>query len=133
MVDPHDPLRRWRELRARPPKTLVIPDEPIEAVEPTPPPSAPADDDGGEGGNEEVALPFHCARCDKRWGGLSTTHCAVCHRTFSAPTPFVAHRKEGICRHPASIGQVEYQRSGYRVWGTSGGREAGVFSKGTAA
>lgn len=47
-------------------------------------------------------------------------HCASCHRTFGGVTGFDAHRKDGTCLPPSSLGMVE--RDG--VWRTPMSTEA---------
>ena len=41
-------------------------------------------------------------------------HCGVCHRTWGGVTGFDAHRRDGVCLDPATLGYVE--RDG--VWRT---------------
>lgn len=47
----------------------------------------------------------------------SQAHCAAlgCHRTFGGVTGFDAHRRDGICLPPASLGMV---RSDLGIWRT---------------
>ncbi len=75
--------------------------------------------------------PHTCGGCNNRWAGSRTCHCAApqCHRTFSSPTSFDAHRirrgaREGQCADPATAGLVLMQRAGYQVWGHPADEEA---------
>lgn len=61
-------------------------------------------------------LPNMCGRCDNRWGGMNTAHCAACHLTFTGITAFDAHRRGGVCAVPAEVGLVESSRN-YECWG----------------
>lgn len=51
----------------------------------------------------EPVLPHSC-KCGRRWSGLSTCHCSVCHVTFGGYTNFDRHRNNGKCLTPESIG-----------------------------
>lgn len=58
-----------------------------------------------------------CSGCKARWGGLSTAHCAACHRTFSGVSAFEKH-KPGQCLHPSSVGLIILRKSGnQQIWG----------------
>lgn len=35
---------------------------------------------------------FGCTKCPERWTGRTTAHCSACHRTFTGPSAFDAHR-----------------------------------------
>jgi hypothetical protein len=62
-------------------------------------------------------LPFGC-RCGARWAGSNTAHCAgECHRTFSGVGPFDAHRSNGHCREPESVGMSVLAGRAYECWG----------------
>jgi hypothetical protein len=62
-------------------------------------------------------LPFGC-RCGARWAGSGTAHCAAqCHRTFSGAGPFDAHRRDGKCLDPATIGMSLVGGRAYECWG----------------
>jgi len=65
-----------------------------------------------------VLLPHSC-RCGSRWSGLSTAHCAAasCHQTFTGPSAFSDHRRDGRCVPPAAAGMVLRERAGYEAWG----------------
>lgn len=72
-------------------------------------------------GSDEVVLPWSCGGCSARWSGSRTAHCAAsCHATFTSPTSFDAHRRDGQCRDPRSAGLVEHRRVGYAAWGRPG-------------
>lgn len=47
-------------------------------------------------------------------------HCTVCHNTFSGVTYFDAHRSDGYCHNPASLG-LQLQDA---LWATPEGHEA---------
>ncbi|MGH3673766.1 MAG: hypothetical protein ACRDSH_24565 [Pseudonocardiaceae bacterium] len=51
--------------------------------------------------------PHSCSGCEARWTGSQAAHCAACHRTFSGPALFDAHRvltgTHGACRDPGSL------------------------------
>lgn len=72
-----------------------------------------------------------CGRCDARWGGLKTAHCATCHHTFTSITAFDKHRTgpadARTCLTPTDVGLIDAGR-GYPCWGQPGmeGREYGV-------
>lgn len=81
-------------------------------------------------------LPYECAKCHTRWGGLNTSHCSACHITTTGITAFDAHRTgshtatgEAIidkgkteprgprrCLPPESVGLVDAGRA-YPCWG----------------
>jgi hypothetical protein len=64
-------------------------------------------------------LPHGC-KCGARWSGGRTAHCpADCHKTFSGVTGFDAHRRNGQCLDPASIGLTLQPGRAYECWGTS--------------
>lgn len=66
-------------------------------------------------------LPHSCGSCDNRWAGASTAHCGGgrgCHVTFSSPSSFDRHRREGRCLAPAAAGLAALDRAGYVVWGS---------------
>lgn len=66
---------------------------------------------------DEPALPHTC-RCGARWAGNATAHCAAdCHKTFTSPTSFRAHRKDGHCKTPRGAGLIRTQRAGYVAYG----------------
>lgn len=66
----------------------------------------------------EPKLLFGCARCDERWNGKKTSHCGGCHETFSTPSTFDIHRRNGECLNPAFLQTLVRQgRAGYAVWG----------------
>lgn len=54
-------------------------------------------------------MEYSCPRCDARWRGVNTCHCAACHRTFAGPHLFDIHRstvgpgEHGSCRDPAGL------------------------------
>lgn len=81
-------------------------------------PSNPARGINGEPGTADPAtLPYTC-RCGTRWNGTRTAHCAAqCHRTFTGVTGFDAHRRDGQCVDPASLGMVVIPGRAYEVWG----------------
>lgn len=58
-----------------------------------------------------------CARCSDRWDGHNTSHCSVCHETFTTARIFGSHRRAGKCLTPQEIGLVLSQSS-YRCWAT---------------
>lgn len=45
---------------------------------------------------------YHCDECHATWRGLSTSHCARCHHTFTSDTAFDLHLKGDSCKDPAS-------------------------------
>ena len=63
-----------------------------------------------------------CAKCQARWGGLRTAHCAACHETFTVEAAFDKHcagsqTHDGRhCVDPATFGLVDAGRA-YRCWG----------------
>jgi len=59
-----------------------------------------------------VSAPFDygCNGCDNTWGGLSTCHCAACHRTFTNLKNFDKHRVKNACVDPESVGLVDAGR-----------------------
>lgn len=60
---------------------------------------------------------FGCARCTHRWTGYNTAHCGACHETFTGISAFDAHRRDGQCAHPTTVGLTLTQRS-YLCWGS---------------
>jgi len=68
---------------------------------------------------------FGCPRCDARWNGTSTAHCAACHETFTRVTVFDRHRtgthsRAGRhCLAPVAVGLVDAGRA-YQCWCTPG-------------
>jgi hypothetical protein len=68
--------------------------------------------------------PHQCGSCTLRWGGLNTSHCNGCHRTFTGMTAWEAHRtgthvKGRYCLDPADVGLVDAGRS-YPCWALPG-------------
>lgn len=75
--------------------------------------------------------PYGCPRCESRWGGLNTGHCAACHITFSGITAFDQHRAGSHVkgRHCLDPETTVFQRKdgtewslvklgrGYECWG----------------
>lgn len=61
-----------------------------------------------------------CSGCDNKWTGLSTCHCAGCHRTFTGITAFDHHRVGGKCVDPAERGLVPAVRRHWTGWGWPG-------------
>lgn len=61
-------------------------------------------------------LPF-AHGCGARWSGLSTAHCARCHRTFGGVSSFDRHRKDGACVDPADVGLSLLTGKAYPCWG----------------
>lgn len=47
-------------------------------------------------------------------------HCTVCHRTFGGVSGFDAHRRNGQCLDPVTLGMIERDR----VWRTPMADEA---------
>lgn len=81
-------------------------------------PNSPAS--GGASGVESASQPLpHGCRCGARWGGSNTAHCAAvgCHRTFAAVGGFDAHRRDGRCLDPATIGMAQVAGRPYQCWG----------------
>lgn len=60
-----------------------------------------------------------CGGCDARWTGPNRAHCSGCHRTFSGPTLFDAHRHQrgdrGGCEDPAALLVQRGPRTGQPV------------------
>lgn len=52
-------------------------------------------------------LPHSCGKCDARWSGLNTAHCAAdgCHRTFSGVSAFDLHRIGGVDNRSCDVTQ----------------------------
>lgn len=48
-----------------------------------------------------------CGGCPARWTGLTTAHCAGCHRTFGGIAGFDAHRVRGACTDPRAHGMTD--------------------------
>lgn len=75
--------------------------------------------------NRISVLPHHCPRCNLRWGGLKTAHCAACHETFTTVSTFDKHRAGSHasgtrhCLPPAEVGLVEAGRA-YPCWAQAG-------------
>jgi hypothetical protein len=62
-------------------------------------------------------LPYS-HRCGARWDGLRTAHCgAGCCRTFAGVSHFDAHRKDGKCLDPATIGMSLLPDRAFPCWG----------------
>ena len=62
-----------------------------------------------------------CGRCDARWTGQGTCHCAGCHRTFTGVTAFDTHRKNFACVDPATIPTLaQVTRLHWSGWGWAG-------------
>lgn len=68
---------------------------------------------------QEASLPHSC-RCQARWAGMSTAHCATCHLTFTGPSAFDTHRRGGECTTPGDAGLIAHQRAGYLAFGRPG-------------
>lgn len=73
------------------------------------------------GPSEKRSVPaFGCQTCGKRWGGQKTSHCIVCHETFSSPATFDMHwagRSDRDCApYLSKVGLFVSKRSGYEVW-----------------
>ena len=68
------------------------------------------------------------AKCQARWGGLRTAHCAACHETFTVEAAFDKHRAGSHthdgrhCIDPPPGGLVDAGRA-YRCWGFPGDGE----------
>lgn len=58
-----------------------------------------------------------CGRCPGWWQGERTSHCGTCHRTFSGVTAFDAHRRNGGCVDPATLGMAPLAGRPYECWG----------------
>jgi len=92
-------------------------------------PSHPALANFGEPGSADPEKLPHTCRCGARWRGSRTAHCAAeCHRTFTGPTTFDAHRRGGRCVHPATPaphgpGLALVPGRAYAVWGNLGERD----------
>ncbi len=66
-------------------------------------------------------VPHSCGSCTNRWAGSNTAHCGGtrgCHITFSSPSAFDRHRRDGSCLDPAAAGLAILDRAGYVVWGS---------------
>ena len=71
-------------------------------------------------------LPHGC-RCGARWAGSTTAHCgAQCHKIFSGVTAFDAHRRNGVCLDPATVGMSLVPGRAYECWGYPGSTEEPV-------
>jgi hypothetical protein len=46
-------------------------------------------------------------RCAASWAGEDRMHCSACHRTFDDIELWDAHRPDGRCAHPSTLGLVE--------------------------
>lgn len=69
----------------------------------------------------DTRLPHSCGGCSNRWAGANTAHCGGvrgCHHTFSSPSGFDRHRRNGTCLAPAAAGLVPLDRVGYTAWGS---------------
>lgn len=64
------------------------------------------------------AIRVNC--CDAVFGGALACHCSACHRTFTSPSGFTAHRKNGECVDPQDLGMVKADRKwdGWQMPGT---------------
>lgn len=63
-----------------------------------------------------------CRGCPTRWTGLTTSHCAGCHETFTTVSNFDRHRRGGECVRPSSAGLIASQRGGNAVWHQPAGK-----------
>ena len=54
--------------------------------------------------NYDRPILLGCGQCDARWTALTAAHCAGCHRTFAALAGFDAHRVDGACVRPETVG-----------------------------
>lgn len=61
-------------------------------------------------------LPHADSRCGSRWSGFNTAHCPSCHRTFTTPNNFDAHRSTKGCVDPATLGMVLAAGRVYEAW-----------------
>jgi hypothetical protein len=54
-------------------------------------------------------LNHGCAGCGARWFGLDRAHCVACpaHQTFDDVELYDAHRLDGGCAPPSSLGLVK--------------------------
>jgi len=78
---------------------------------------------------------FGCGKCDSRWGGYRTAHCAQCHKTFSGIDAFDKHldidyrRPSGTevaCKEPR-VCRLVVNSLGY--WGSDQPRPGTVWTK----
>lgn len=64
-----------------------------------------------------ISGPHTCGRCPARWGGANTSHCSMCHRTFSTVRNFDKHldhaRDRLVCLAPEDKGLVIDSRGIY--------------------
>src|SRR5262245_55341581 len=63
-----------------------------------------------------MPTPHACGGCDARWGGFNTAHCGTCHKTFGGVSGFDAHRSDGTCLDPATIGMRLTSGRPYECW-----------------
>jgi len=73
--------------------------------------------ESSRGRREHADLPHSCGRCDARWSGYDTAHCASCHVTFTGVSGFDAHRKADQCRRPGEVGLSPVEGRAYEAWG----------------
>lgn len=76
-------------------------------------------------GNGIPVPPWGCTRCDSRWNGLKTAHCAACCQTFTTVSTFDKHRSGSHpnstrhCVPPADAGLTDAGRA-YPCWAQTG-------------
>lgn len=58
----------------------------------------------------------HTHRCGDRWAGANTSHCGVCHFTFTGVEAFDRHRPDGVCTHPDVLGMRVAPGRAYEAW-----------------
>jgi hypothetical protein len=67
-----------------------------------------------------------CGGCTATWAALHAAHCGACHETFTTPSNFDRHRKDGQCQPPANVGLVASDRGGTQMWHQPGAPAADV-------
>lgn len=74
--------------------------------------------------------------CGRQWAGLREAHCTLCHRHFSTPANFDAHRPSskknprGACVDPETIEKPYLMRIKETVWGPMWIKDAEHFMTG---
>lgn len=66
---------------------------------------------------DEIPGLWNC-RCGRQWSGLREAHCMACHKHFSTPANFDAHRPHGACVDPLSVNCKGYpMKVKASIWG----------------
>lgn len=66
-------------------------------------------------------MAHKCGKCDATWFGFKFSHCRECHRTFTTPRNFDAHRQGSLDSRYCDASSLAELRPG--IWGKPGDSE----------